>query len=358
MTLFACSVALVGFAYVGYPLTVWLRALVPRPIRRSSEQPNVSIVIAAYREAGRIADKLASLAAQDYPRERVEVIVACDGSDDGTCDIAERAGARVLRLPRGGKPAALNAGVAAATGEIVIMTDARQALSPNAVRALVTAFGDAEVGAVSGALELSGGAPVGAYWRYEAWLRRNEAVYGSTIGVSGALYAMRRDDWLPLPIETVLDDLYVPMRLRLFGKRVTFEPEAKAFDVAVEADREFGRKVRTLSGNFQLLALMPTLLSPLHNPSWFDFVSHKLLRLVVPWALIVIALTTPFLPLPFAITFGAAQIIGYGMAIARLNGFARGSRLFGLAETFVVLNAAAVAAVWRSFRFGRKLPWS
>src|SRR5262249_5926513 len=150
-----------------------------------------------------------------------DVVVACDGSDDGTEEIARAAGerwlpgrVRVLALPRGGKPAALNAAGAAASGEVVVVSDARQRLSGSAIAELMAVLGDSSVGAVGGMLVLDGDAPAGAYWRYEAAIRRLEAAAGSTVGVSGALYALRRSLWRPLPRETVLDDVLVPMRVR------------------------------------------------------------------------------------------------------------------------------------------------
>ena len=326
----------------------------------------MTIVIAAWREAGTIGDKLAALALQTYPPDLTDVIVACDGSDDGTPDSARAAGERalpgrlqVLVLPeRRGKPAALNAAVAAARGEVLVLTDARQRLSADAVLRLVEALGDPAVGAVGGRLVLDGDAPAGAYWRYESFIRRLEGEAGSTVGVSGALYAIRRELFLPLPEETILDDLLVPARVRLAGLRVAFEPEALAYDRAAESGREFQRKVRTLSGNFQILLLAPSLLAPWRNPAWLDLMSHKLLRLAVPYALVAIFATSALLPWPLGPVLIGGQLCGYGAAGLRGLGLLRRSTLAGLCETFVVLNAAAVAGLARFLRHGRKLPWT
>ena len=207
----------------------WLRArLRPRAIARQPIRPRVTVLIAAWREAGTIARKLESLAAQTYPAELVDVVVACDGSDDGTPEAARAAGGghlggrvTVLVLPeRRGKPPALNAAAAAAAGEVLLMTDARQPLSANAIEALVDDLGDPEVGVAGGELVLGGDAPAGAYWKYEALIRKWEGRAGSTVGVSGALYAIRRALWQPMPDETILDDVLQPMRARLAGKRV------------------------------------------------------------------------------------------------------------------------------------------
>jgi biofilm PGA synthesis N-glycosyltransferase PgaC len=175
------------------------------------------------------------------------------------------------------------------------------------------------------------------------------------VGVSGALYAMRRELWEPMPDETILDDVLQPMRARLRGLRVVFESAAVAFDTAAESKREFQRKVRTLSGNFQLLVLLPGLLSPARNPSWFDFVSHKLCRLFVPYALVAALFASAALPRPLSFVLVSAQLAGYALAGARALGMSL--PLSGLAETFVVLNAAAVVGLWRFVRYGRRLPW-
>ncbi len=359
------SLAFVGFTYVGYPAICLLRGrLFARPIARDpAYRPRVSILIAAFREAKTIERKLASLAEQSYPAEHVEVIVACDGSDDGTPEIARAAGEKYLRgrcqvlaLPvRKGKPPALNAAAQAAGGEVLLLTDARQPLSPNAVQMLVEDLGDETVGAVGGELVMGGDAPAGAYWKYEAAIRKLEGASGSTVGVSGALYAVKRALWQPMPDETILDDVLQPMRVRLAKKRVAFEPRAQAFDTAAESKREFQRKVRTLSGNFQLLLLAPALLSPLHNPSWFDFVSHKLCRLFVPYALVAALVAAFFLPAPWLFILGGGQAAGYSLAALRAVGLEL--PLSGLAETFVVLNAAAVVGLLRFLRHGRNLPW-
>lgn len=371
------------YTYAGYPLLCQVRARRwPRPILPEPAQPGevetVSVVIAAYRERRTIRAKLRTLAAQDYPADRLEVIIVCDGSDDGTADEARAAGeqvmpgpgrVRVLELPRGGKPAALNAGAAAARGDVLVFTDARQELNQGAISALCRDLRDPEVGVVSGELVLAGGAGSGAYWRYEAWIRKNEGTAGSVVGVSGALYAMARRRYVPMPVETILDDLFEPMAVRLREPhlRVVFEPEARALDTAAEHAREFSRKARTLAGNYQLLLLMPELLLPWRNPSWSGFVSHKLCRLLVPYALGLLllcsaaawragsagAVGTVF----WGLLFGG-QVMCYGLAaLALVPGLGRLAPV-KLCSTFVVLNAAAVAGLWRVLRHGLRQPWT
>jgi cellulose synthase/poly-beta-1,6-N-acetylglucosamine synthase-like glycosyltransferase len=366
MVTLGVALGIIGYTYVGYFVAIWLLARArPRPIARRPIRPRVSVILPAWRERATIADKLRTLAEGSYPAELLEVIVVCDGSDDGTPEAARAAGTplfgerlRVIELPeRRGKPTALNAGVAAATGEILLLTDARQRLSANAISALVEDLGDPSLGAVGGQLILDSGAPTGAYWRYESLLRRLEGTAGSTVGVSGALYAMRRELFAPLPAETILDDVLVPARVVLAGKRVGYEPEACAYDRSPPLDREFQRKARTLSGNFQLLLLEPALLVPWRNPAWLGLVSHKLLRLIVPYLMIVCLLAAAGLPRPWGPLLVAAQLAGYLAAAAAALAPLKRVRLLGLCNTFVVLNAAAVVGLWRFIRYGRTLPW-
>jgi cellulose synthase/poly-beta-1,6-N-acetylglucosamine synthase-like glycosyltransferase len=243
---------------------------------------------------------------------------------------------RLLRLPAAGKACALNAAVAEARHPIVVFADARQRFAPDAIRRLVAHFRDPHIGAVSGELVLdceerltssAAAAPVasastvadsvGAYWRYEKWLRRHEAVVDSTVGVTGAIYAMRRWLWQPLPADTVLDDVMTPMRIVMRGYRVIFESSARAFDgVAKDSAVEMRRKVRTLAGNFQLLAREPRLLLPGANPVWLQFVSHKIGRLLVPYALIAVLTASVILARQslFYAAALAAQLLFYGLA--------------------------------------------
>jgi cellulose synthase/poly-beta-1,6-N-acetylglucosamine synthase-like glycosyltransferase len=298
--------------------------------------PAVSVVVAVRDEASRLPQRIQNLLDSDYPADRFEIIVASDGSSDDTASaVAPFAGrVRLLRLPPAGKAAALNAGVAHARHPIVVFADARQRFAPDAIRRLVAPFSDPQIGAVSGELVLdceqqpTGPAGrgeahstvadgVGAYWRYEKWLRRHEAAVDSTVGVTGAIYAMRRWLWQPLPVNTLLDDVLTPMRIVMRGHRVTFEAGARAFDaVAKDSAGERRRKVRTLAGNFQLLAGEPRLLLPGANPVWLQFVSHKIGRLLVPYALVAVLLASLVLAprsLFYAAAF-AAQVLFYGLA--------------------------------------------
>src|SRR5205807_1092344 len=249
------------------------------------------------------------LLALDNPADRRQIVVVSDGSTDQTASVLAAYGDVVdlVAISASGKASALNAGVARAEHEILVFADARQLFAPDALRALVAPFADPQIGAVSGELILDcedrpehAPAPAGSgastvstgislYWRYEKWLRRHESTIRSLLGVTGAIYALRRSLWRPLPPETILDDVLAPMRAVLAGHRVVFTDRAKAFDRSVASSQaESRRKVRTLAGNVQLLWLEPRLLVPVLNPVWLQFCSHKLGRLAVPYALIAL----------------------------------------------------------------------
>jgi cellulose synthase/poly-beta-1,6-N-acetylglucosamine synthase-like glycosyltransferase len=194
----------------------------------------------------------------------------------------------VLGDAPGGKAATLNAAVRAARHDVLVFADTAQRFDRDAIPALVAELSDPAFGAVSGMLELSraNGRSTLAdrYWRYERWLRRWEARLHSSVGVTGAIYAMRRSLWAPLPAGLILDDVYVPMRLALDGWRIGFTERALAHDVRRFApSQEYRRKVRTLTGNVQICAWLPAVLNPVRNPLWVQFLCHKLLRLLTPY---------------------------------------------------------------------------
>jgi biofilm PGA synthesis N-glycosyltransferase PgaC len=229
-----------------------------------------------------------------------------------------------------------------------------------AVRELVSNFEDPSVGAVTGELFLlnesgnEAGDTVGLYWRYEKALRSMESDIHSTLGATGALYAMRREWYRPIPIHTILDDVAIPMNAVLGGKRVVFDRAARAYDcVASSLGSEFTRKVRTLTGNFQLLKLMPELLLPWRNPVFVQFVSHKVGRLLVPYFLLFLFLSNPFLQGAayrglFALQCGWYLLAFAGAVITGRRASLTGGRMKSLAlfpYTFLVMNWAAVVGL-------------
>jgi cellulose synthase/poly-beta-1,6-N-acetylglucosamine synthase-like glycosyltransferase len=338
---FWASLGIVLYVYVGYPalLALWARVRRRTHLRSDTLRPSVSVVVAARNEAERLPARIENLLASDYPGDRLEIVIVSDGSVDGTARavapyVRERPAGnaraprvRLIERPAEGKAAALNHGVAAASHEVIVFADARQRFAPDTIRRLAANFADPAVGVASGELvldcetgpsESSVGDGVGAYWRYEKWLRSRESEIDSMLGATGAVYAMRKSCWRDLPAGTILDDVLAPMRAVMGGYRAVFDPRARAFDtVAADAAVESRRKSRTLAGNYQILALEPRLLVPGLNRVFVQYLSHKIGRLLVPWALAALLVSNVALVASSPIYVAAAlgQALFYGLAI-------------------------------------------
>jgi poly-beta-1,6-N-acetyl-D-glucosamine synthase len=357
VVLFALSVAGILFTYAGYPLLIsGLARLRPRPVRRQALREAASIVIVAFNEEQRIDAKIRNCLAQDHPAPLLHVLVASDGSDDRTNAIVEAHSGQAVKLlafaQRRGKAACLNDAVAACTDEFIVFCDVRQTLETDAVRRLLENFADPDVGAVSGELVFREdsisdfGEGVDAYWRYEKFIRQKEAEFDSVVGVSGALYAMRRSLWKPIPESTILDDVLIPMTVAMQGRRVVFDHRALAWDrPSTAAAEERRRKVRTLAGNFQLLVQHPELLLPWRNPLFVQMLCHKVLRLLVP-LMMVVALACNALLAPRGQPWSAllvVQLAGYVLAFsAMLSPALRRWRPLRLLASFFQLNGFVV----------------
>jgi len=368
--LFWVAASLIGYSYIGYPMWLWLRSRwSPRPVRRSPVEPSVSAVMVVRNEEAVIARKLDNLLSLNYPPEKLDVIVVSDGSSDRTDEIlsefARNPRVQVMKKALSqGKAAGLNDAIGAASGNVLLFTDARQTIEPGALRLLIENFADPDVGAASGELMLgdpaSGetGKGMGLYWRVEKKIRELESASGSVAGATGAIYCARQDLLDPLPEGTILDDVLLPMQVVRKGSRVVFDSRARAWDSPdLGGSREFSRKVRTLSGNYQLLQLAPWLLSS-KNAIRFEFVSHKLSRLLVPFALLGVLVASIFLPEPLYRAALIAQLAFYALSFVALSGIKAGplSRIADPARTFVVLNSAAMVA-FVNFVTGRKAVW-
>jgi len=365
--LFWLCLVLIAYTYFGYAILLWLFGrLRRRPVLQSPITPSVSIIIAARNEEASLPAKLENLRLLDYPKERLQIIVASDGSTDRTANILRDQTSHIFSIileESNGKAFALNEAVKLATGDILVFLDARQTIDTNAVSELVACFADPEVGAVSGELllETAPGLPsanaLGIYWEIEKIVRRLESSSGSVVGVTGAIYAIRRHYYTEIPHGTVLDDVFVPMNVARIGKRVIFQPSAIARDrLFSEKGKEFSRKVRTLTGNYQLLRLAPWLLSPA-NPLLFRFVSHKLLRLLVPLSLILMLAASAMSRGPFYRVVFWFQTLFYVLAIlGTLSPSTRRFKPVAIANTFVMLNAAAALAFY-NFVVGRNRVW-
>jgi poly-beta-1,6-N-acetyl-D-glucosamine synthase len=346
-----------GFAFyllAGYPvLLACLAALAPRPVRKRFEAKTVTALLAVYNGEAWIRAKLESILALDYPRECLEILVISDGSTDSTEDIVEEfaaRGVRLLRVSHGGKAAALNAGIARATGEILFFTDVRQKLAADALRELVACLGDPAVGGASGQIVFAAqgdqaAADVGLYWRYEKWLRDKLTTSGSLLVATGCIYALRRALARPLPDDALIDDAYLPLAAIFQGFRFVFERCAVACDYPAMLEMEFQRKVRTLAGLFQVVRSYPRLLN-VFTPVGFHFFSYKLGRLLLPYALLLAAVSSVALPGVWAPVMAGGQALLYSLAALDhwVPREAALKRLSAPCRTFVVLVAAAFCA--------------
>jgi poly-beta-1,6-N-acetyl-D-glucosamine synthase len=352
MLLFLLSAGLISYVIVGYPLLLHLLAhRYRKPFRSGNRLLQISIVIPVHNGGRFLRRKLESILKLDYPPELIEVLVVSDGSVDDTNDIARQFsdyGVQLLSIPRLGKPGALNAAVPRVGGEILVLTDVRQELTPESIRWLVAPFADPAVGVVSGELILRDGttpdeADVGIYWKYESWIRKNLSLLDSMLGATGPFYAIRRSLFQAVPEDILLDDVYLPMTVFFKNFRLVVEPKAIAYDYPMTREREFGRKVRTLGGNYQLLMRMPRLLSPSNRLLW-HFLSYKVGRLLLPWLVLTMFLSSVRLPSPWNVLLVGSQVTIGGLALCdpRIPQRSALKRISSPARTFLVLLAATI----------------
>ena len=348
------SGSLIIYVLAGYPLLLArIARRQTRTIQKDAALRRVSVVVAVRNGEKFLAAKLRSILACNYPRELMEITVVSDGSDDATDGIAQSfaaEGVRFYRNERTGKGAAVNTGIANSTGEILILTDVRQTLDPDAIRNVVACFGDPIVGAVSGELSIRPGlsaeeADTGLYWKYEVFIRKHMSRVDSTFGTNGPFYALRRSLAVPIPENTLLDDVYLPLAAFFKGYRLILEESAKAFDYPTTLTSEFQRKVRTQAGLYQILKLYPELLRS-SNRMRIHFLSAKFGRLIMPFLLILVAFSTFGLADPVRGIMLVAQGLFYLTAlldrwVPQRSVFKRVSSPI---RTFVVLMAAAFLA--------------
>ena len=367
---FWVSLAVCAWVYAGYPLLLLaLAAARPRPVRAAPVTPAVTILIPAHNEEGVIADKLANCRALDYPPDRLEVLVVSDGSTDGTERIAAaHPGVRLLSVPRGGKAAALNAGAAQATGEVLVLTDADAMLDAQSLGNLVAPFADPEVGGVCGNKRqrprendaTAGGD--GLYWRYEQWQKRLEAAFGSVYAADGSLYAIRRELFVPIADAAQADDIAVSARIPAQGRRLAFAPGAVAWEQGPSgAGSEFARKVRVTNHSLRaVLGLGPVLWT--RGLYSLQLVSHKLLRHLAPVFMVLLLAASVLLssrpPYRAALAgqalFYAAGAAGYALRRTRVARI----RPLAAAYYFCFVNAAALAGVLSVARGTRLRAWT
>jgi cellulose synthase/poly-beta-1,6-N-acetylglucosamine synthase-like glycosyltransferase len=375
---------LVGYTYVIYPLLLFVFYALSqarrdleflnngrrnrRAARPGEVLPTVSVVVAAYNEEDWLPAKLANLRDLEYPPGKLEVILVSDGSTDRTNSILGSVcdqGFRVLLLPeRKGKANALNCAIAVAQNRIVVLSDASTMISPHSLQMIVRHFSNPKVGAVCGALQFEGSPESrhteGIYWRYESMLRLMEARLGATLTASGAFYAIRRDCFEPLPVNTIIDDFIVPMNVRRHGAQVLYDPEAVATELAAgTVSGEFARRVRIAIGSFRAL---PNLLRvPMPGFTRLAFLSHKLLRWILPFVLIGLAFSNMFLlGSTFYVVSAAAQItmLVWGLAGMIFRQRLAGVRMALLGYFLLAMHLAFLIGFVRSLGSRKEATWA
>lgn len=354
------GLALLAYEFVGYPLVLLALALAgvgpddPLPGPSPRYRPSVTMVVPAHNEAAVIERKLANVAATEYGGP-FECLVVSDSTDGTDALVDEHAGpnTRLLSLPeRRGKSAAVNAAVEAASGDVLVFSDANTMYDPDALARLVAPLADPAVGCVTGRLDLadeSGRTTEGAYWRYELALRRLEARLGTTVSVNGGVLALRRDEFEPLPERALTDDHVLALRRALAGRRVVYAPDARATErPAGDLRGEYDRRVRIGAGNYQVLGWFRGLLDPRRGVVALQFASHKALRWLTPAVLAaVLAATLALLvlaPSPAVLAVAAAQGGCYAVALVGLaSARARRHPLVAAPAYFLAMNLGFVA---------------
>ncbi len=366
--IFWCAVLLPFYAYVGYPLVLLaLRMAVRREVRKQPIAPFVSLLIPAYNEGDVIERKIGNSMALDYPSDRLEIVVASDGSRDETVKIAQSLAdgkrIRVLAFPENrGKVATLNASIPELLGELVVFSDAPAMLDRSSVRRLVENFADPAVGAVSGlykvvkADQVNIGTSEDFYWKYETFLKVQESQLGSTLGGHGHLHAIRKELYPYPPPGTINDDYVIPVSVLAKGYRAVYEPSAIVYEEAHEMTG-FGRRVRIMAGNIQQMREIKGLLAPLRPLELFFFLSHKVSRLLVPIAMLGALVANLFLlSSPIYLSIFCAQWVFYLLAAFGAIWQLRPKTLM-LPFYFCMINLATFFGFYHALTNRRNLAW-
>jgi cellulose synthase/poly-beta-1,6-N-acetylglucosamine synthase-like glycosyltransferase len=360
--LFWLSAGLLVYTHLGYPLLLWLLVHLRRPTAGpAAAMPTVSLIVPAYDEEEVIVAKVANALALDYPRERLQVIVASDGSSDATAERARAAGADlVLELPPGGKVAALNAGAEAATGDVLAFSDANSIWATDALRRLVVPFADPKVGYVCGQVrfqDAAGDNMEGAYWRYEMAVRGMESALGGITAGNGAIYAVRRDAYIPLA-PSGSHDLSFPFVFAKRGLRSLYAPAARAEEKMVPTiEGEFARKRRMMVGLWDIV-VGEGMLSPRGYPPLFAFeiASHRLLRYLSPLLHLVAFVANAFL-----LGDGWFYVLAFALQLALIAAALLGRALplapFRIARYYALTTASIAAGLWDRWRNGSGGRW-
>ena len=355
-TVFFISGGLIAYSYIVYPVLLIIldKARDTTILNYSGDLPKVSVIIAAYNEEKVIDKRIENLLSLDYPKDSLEIIIASDGSDDGTNEILGRVedGRVTVEVfsERRGKVNVLNDVVPKAKHNIVVFSDANTAFEKDALKKLVRHFGDEKVGCVCGLLKFvsvegsTSGELEGAYWRYETMLKKLEGVRGSLLGANGAIFALRKNLFFKCPENTIVEDFVVPMKILEKGFKVIYEPEAIAIeDAAKHIIQEKQRRIRIGAGDFQALTMLAGMLNPKKGFVALSFWSHKVLRWFA-WGFMAAAFLANALLLnePFYGYVFIVQVIFYMCALAgqMLSWAGIQIKFFNLCYYFVSMNLA------------------
>jgi cellulose synthase/poly-beta-1,6-N-acetylglucosamine synthase-like glycosyltransferase len=368
---FWLSSLLVVYTFVGYGILISVLALFfRRPVRIAQWAPTVSLIVSAYNEENVIAEKIENCFAVDYPRELLEFIIVADGSNDCTTEIVQTFAARGIKLlhqpTRRGKIAAMNRAVPFAGGQILVFSDADAMLEPQAIRMLVANLADPKVACVGGEKRIRQGASVqakgeGAYWRYEAYLKRLDSNLNTAIGAIGELFAIRRELYRAMDEDLLIEDFVVTMHLVAAGWRVVYEPRAITWENASPSlAGEWRRRVRVAAGGFQAIGRLKGMLNPMRGFAAFQYISHKVLRWLSPFFMIVaFGANLGLLDQPFYQWTMLAQVVFYSLAalgfvLARLN-----LRFWPVQIPFYFCfaNATSLAGFWRWVTKSQPVTW-
>ena len=363
--LFWLSLAALFYTYVGYPLLVWVLARLfgSEPNRREIF-PSVSLLIPCYEEERHIEEKLRNSLDLDYPKGRLEIVVASDGSTDRTDEIVRRfhsQGVKLLSLRSHlGKSAMLSRVVPRLQGRIIVFSDASSRLKSDALRLLVRSFADSKVGCVSGGYHLISSSDLrsqgeGLYWRYETWIKRMESMLHSILGAHGALYAVRKGLFRPLADGSINDDYLIPMRVVTLGHRAVYDPEAVAWEQESTSVRgEFARRRRIAAGNCQQIGQLKELFNSRNGGLAFSFLSHKVLRTCAPFLMLALLASSFWLSWPCSGIALALQLLFYLTAFLGFLAQRWGWRwrLLSPCFYFCLGNLAMLAGVLRYLAFG------
>jgi biofilm PGA synthesis N-glycosyltransferase PgaC len=365
--LFAVSCAWLLYVIALYPLLLKILSKFWRkPVRKGEFLPTVSLVIPVRNAEAYMHRKLDSALALDYPRELVEVLVISDSSTDGTDEIVRTYAAwdvRLLQVSKGERAAALNAALPRLRSSILVLSEVWQTFDRGSLREMMKCFADPTVGMVAGEVVMHGRdgrteeRNLSMFAHFESWFGERLSDLDSMLGESGPFYAIRRPLMPRIPSDVILDNLYVGMSTFFRGFRIVADPAAMAFDDALPVETEFGDKIKAQAGDYQMMRLYPGLLSGC-NRMRFHYLSYKIARLLLPFALITMAGTTYQLQ-PHKLLIGAAvaQGVFYGLATVHqwLGEIFLLKRLSAAARTFVLTMLASLLAVVVLFVPVRKL---